>query len=108
MNPAVSLENKDMVTFKEQPGIEYPQELAERGFEDYSFRNDLAGNAFNETRCLSVWCMEENPAHRENDSWPRYSVERATEDGDQLGGDALLKTESLSEVLAYIDSYKES
>ena len=92
------------MNFNDQPHIECPSQLAERGFADISFRHDMSGHAWNEQRKMSVWCAEENRDDREDEHMSRFEVALTDEDGYPMKW--VYQTESLDDLLAFLDGEK--
>jgi hypothetical protein len=87
--------------FKEQPEIEFPQELIDLGFEDNSWRNDAGGFAWHPQKLISVFCAEEIPEQREFPSYYRYIVSKTEDDGYPMQ-ETLFQSESIDKVVKFL------
>jgi hypothetical protein len=95
-----------MTMFKEQPQIEFPEELQRMGFEDLSYRNDAAAWATKQVApklWLGIWISEENPEDREFREFERYHL-CSMDNADGLDeSEAIYSGESLQELLTAIE-----
>lgn len=68
----------DRVTFTDQPEIEFPKALRDRGFLDDAWHNDASAKAsirlHEDDRVLVVWCAQADPQQREIPGAPKFSV----------------------------------
>lgn len=83
----------------------YPQVIQSLpGFSDSSWGNDLTDSVTFSVggRMYKMFVQPPEIYEREDDSYPRYSVNEMDEEGD-LGSDSAIDTESSRELLAWID-----
>jgi hypothetical protein len=71
------------------------------GFVDSSYGNDTCPSIHNETLGLTIHCDYKDDAKREIEGCTRYGISDA-------GGDSLLETDDLAEVLAFVADYDGS
>lgn len=100
--PGDTMDGSSPVKF-EQFEYDFPAPLRARGFVDTSYHSDVCASA--EGHGVRVWVMPPDPADREDvgngttRESKQFWIERlGTEDGEPL-----LETESLEEVLAFVD-----
>jgi len=68
------------------------------GFIDASYKNDTCPSIHNETLGLTIHCDYKDASKRKIDGYTRYGISDA-------GGDSLLETDDLAEVLAFVANY---